>query len=176
MANPTIIVTAGASDANSYCSLAVADQFHLERVPVAATWADASVSERTAALIWATRLLDSLYEWEGSVVTETQALLWPRSGLLYRSGYSVPTTVIPVELQRATAEFARQLMVADRTADNDVAAQGISSITAGPVSIDFDGSAKAASATTVPDIVRSMIPPEWGYVRSRSATLDLIRC
>lgn len=175
MANPTIITTAGSAAANSYCSRSVADQFHLERVPVETTWKDASDTQKDTALIWATRLLDLLYEWEGYVITGTQALLWPRSGLVYRSGYVVPSTIIPFELQRATAEFARQLLVSDRTADNDLATQGIKSLTAGPISIEFDGSAAAASVTATPDIVRAMIPYEWGRVRGMSGTRDLVR-
>ena len=138
--------------------------------------ADASDSAKVAAIIWATRLLDALYEWEGYVLTSTQALLWPRSGLLYRSGYVVPSTVIPVELQWATAELARQLLVSDRTADNDLSTQGIRSLTAGPVSITFDGSATAGTVTAVPDIVKGLIPYEWGYVRGTSRVRDLVRC
>jgi hypothetical protein len=172
----TIVTTAGSASANSYCSRSVADQYHLDRVPVGTTWLNAQDNDKDAALIWATRLLDSLYEWSGYVVNETQALLWPRSGLLYRSGYTVPTTVIPIELQRATAEFARQLLVTDRTADNDLATQGIRSLTAGPISITFDGSATAATVTAVPDLVRGLLPAEWGLVHGRSGTRDLVRC
>lgn len=175
MANPTIDATPGGASANSYATLAVADQFHLERVPVGSTWADAENKDKSAALIYATRLLDALYEWEGFVVTAEQALLWPRQGMLYRNGYNVPVTVVPVELQRATAEFARQLMVSDRTADNDLATQGIRSLTAGPISLTFDGSARPASSTAVPDIVRSMIPTDWGRVRGTSSVICLER-
>lgn len=175
MALPSIITTAGSASANSYCSRADADQYHKERVPVAVTWGDASDSEKDAALIYATRLLDTLYLWDGWVASETQALLWPRSGMVYRNGYSVPTTVIPTDLVRATAEFARQLLVSDRTADSDVVTQGIKSITAGPVSIEFDGTAQAATATTIPDLVSKMLPPGWGCVRGRSGVVDLVR-
>jgi len=175
---PTLVATAGAADANVYCTRAFADQFHLERVPPDSTWANAQDKDKDRALVYATRLFDALYEWSGWVVNDTQALLWPRSGMVYRSGHAVPTTVIPVDLQRATAEFARQLLASDRTSDSsDLASQGITALKVGPISIDFEGSASAAeSGAVIPDIVASMLPASWGYVRGRSGVIDLVRC
>lgn len=170
----TLIVTAGASNANSYVSIAVADQFFLDRPPVGATWDDAGDSEKTKGLLWATKLLDSLYEWGGTVVTETQALLWPRHGMVYTNGYTVPSTIIPVQLQHATAEFARQLLEEERTTDSDIETQGIRKLVAGPVELEFKDS---VTDKVVPDAVANLIPRHWySSIKGRaSMTAELLR-
>jgi hypothetical protein len=169
----TLVATAGAANANAYCTLLVAEQYHLDRPAAGTTWGTASTDQKDAALLWATKLMDSLWDWSGYVVTETQALLWPRTGMYYRSGYTVPTTIIPTELQHATAEFARQLLAEDRAADSDIETKGLTSLKAGPVALTFKDS---VVAKVVPDAVWSLIPEEWGTVRGRrSARLELLR-
>lgn len=160
----TLDTTVGGASANAYVSLAEANQYHLDRPAAGTTWADASDDEKNAAILWATKLLDSLYEWNGYVVNETQALLWPRYGLVYRSGYTVPSDVIPDELKDATAEFARQLLAADRAGDSDIETLGITSLRAGPVALSFKNS---VTAKVVPDAVYHLIPEEWGIPRGR---------
>lgn len=173
MAVSTLVATAGVADANTYCTLAVANQFHLDRPAAGTTWSAASDAQKNAALLWATKLLDSLYDWTGYVVTETQALLWPRSGMVYRSGYGVETDVIPTELQYATAEFARQLLATDRAGDSDIETQGITSLSVGSVSLTFKD---AVRAKVVPDVVRNLLPREWGAPRGLQArTCELLR-
>jgi hypothetical protein len=169
----TLVATAGASNANAYVTLAVADQYHLDRPAAGTTWSSASADQKTAAILWATKLLDALYEWRGSVAGPTQALLWPRVGMYYRSGYGVDPAIIPAELQQACAEFARQLLVADRAGDSDVETQGITSLRAGSVALTFKDN---VHAKTVPDAVVYLIPRTWGSPRGRlSPVRDLVR-
>ena len=99
MAVSTLVTTAGASNANAYVTLVVADQYHEDRPSVGTTWEDASDDEKNAAILWGTELLDSLMDWEGEVVDDIQSLLWPRYGLVYPSGYAVPSDIIPEQLQ-----------------------------------------------------------------------------
>jgi hypothetical protein len=165
MAVSTLVTTPGASNANAYVDLATADQYHSDRPAVGTTWSSATDVDKMQAILWATKLLDSLYDWTGWVIDDTQSLLWPRTGMYYRNGYYVPSTVIPTELQYATAEYARQLLVSDRAGDNDVETQGIKSLKAGPVALEFkDG----VTAKVVPDAVFHLIPEEWGVPRGRS--------
>ena len=169
----SLVITAGSATANAYVSLVVAEQYHLDRPAVGLTWTAASDAQKNAAILWATKLLDSLYDWTGYVVSSTQALLWPRYGMWYPSGYYVPSDIIPVQLQQATAEYARQLLVSDRAGDSDIETQGISSISAGPVSISFTDS---VHAKVIPDAVYNLLPPEWGYPRGRAMGVrDLMR-
>ncbi len=54
---PTVIITPGASNANSYCSRADGDAYH-EAHLYASAWTGATADQKDAALFWATRLLD----------------------------------------------------------------------------------------------------------------------
>lgn len=161
-----IVTTPGSASANAYVSLAVANQYHLDRpADGAGTWAAASDDSKAKAILWATQLMDALWEWSGYPTDAVQSLLWPRGAMLKRNGWEyVDIAVVPIELQRATAEFACQLLQGDRTADSDIETQGIRQLTAGPVSLSFKDN---VFAKAVPDAVVGLIPPDWGYPRSR---------
>lgn len=94
----------GLADANSYISLADADGYHAE---VGNTeWSDATASDREAALITATRWLDSRYRtrWIGTRGSRAQALDWPRWDAFDADRYQI--VGVPREVQHATAEAA----------------------------------------------------------------------
>jgi hypothetical protein len=159
--------TPGGSLANSYASLAEAESYHLSHA-YPTVWEDANDDERNRALVMATRLLDTLIEWDGWVATPTQALLWPRAGLVYPNRHPILATVIPEQLKWATAEFARQLLSSDRTADSDAAAQGLTSVQAGPVTLTFNRA--QATAEVIPDAVFYMVAI-WGTLRRRGGNV-----
>lgn len=170
-----LITTPGSALANAYVDIATADQYDLDRPSAAGdVWASATAARKSSAILWATLLMDSQWEWVGYPVDAVQALLWPRGAILKRNGWEyVSLTVIPGEIQKACAEYARQLLVSDRAADSDVETQGIKSLTAGPVSLSFKDD---VIAKPVPDIVINLIPPHWGYVRSRNVSArELLR-
>ena len=175
MAVSTLVATAGAANANSYITLADADQNHEDRPAVGTTWADATSDEKNAALLFATKMLDSLVVWTGWVASETQSLLWPRTGMVYRNGYSVDTDVVPTELQEATAEFARQSLVGDITGNSDVEAQGITKIKAGSVEIAFDQA--YIQSQVLPDLCTYYLPASWysSIGGQESSTRELMR-
>lgn len=141
--------------------------------PTSFTGGDDRDAIKIPALLMATRLLDALYRWEGFAVTETQALAWPRVGLITRNGFSIGETTIPTELKDATAEFARQLIAEDLAANNDAETEGLRSLRAGPVTLEFRDN---VTAKVVPDAVFNLLPPEWGYVRTRRPkAFELVR-
>jgi len=157
----TLIATSGASNANSYATQAEADAF-FEAHLYASDWT-ASTS-KDAALVMATRTLDAMVDWSGYIASDTQALQWPRSGMYYRDGlYSIPVNVIPTDLKNAVAEFARALIVEDRTAENDIEANKLRSLKAGPVELSFD---PGVSARVIPDSVLALLPASWFMLRS----------
>lgn len=158
--------TPGGVSANSYATVAEADTYHESRLYVT-DWTGATTPDKTAALVMATRLLDQMYEWAEWSSSTTQALQWPRNGMLdFLELSNIPSTDIPVQLKNATSEFARQLLVGDRSADDDVETKGIKSLSAGPVSLTFTGT---ALPKVIPDAVFNMIPSHWGTVKSRKA-------
>lgn len=165
----TILTTAGAANANAYCDVAFADQYHLDRPAVGTTWSAATTDAKTAAILWATQLMDRMWEWAApSYPTDNiQALLWPRTGILKANGWEYEDYhTIPLAIQRATAEYARQLLVSDRAGDSDIQTLGVTSMKAGPVAFTFKDS---VYAKVVPDTVWILIPEGWGCVRGRSS-------
>jgi hypothetical protein len=165
----TLVTTPGAADAVSYASVAEADAYHLTHL-YATDWDAASETQKEAALVMATRVLDaSPRAWLGAASVETQALGWPRTGLVNRNGFAIASGELPSALKQATAEFARQLLTADRTADNAIVLQGIASLSAGPVSLSFRDrepeylaiTRKESLEAVVPDAVIALLVPSW---------------
>src|SRR5688572_1750094 len=101
MPTPTLVATAGAANANSYALLAEANAYHDARLH-SEDWTGASADTRTVALIMATRLLDAMYVWDLYPTDATQALQWPRNGMLAANRLEgVPSNEIPPELKNA---------------------------------------------------------------------------
>lgn len=170
---PTINAAPGASDANSYLTLAEANNYFASRVEVPG-WVNAD--DPSALLIMATRTIDMMLSgarirqpdgfyrigprWTGAPATTTQALAWPRISMLNRNGVPIAANVIPIELKDAVAELAGALGTGDRLVDNDVAVQGITSVKAGSVSLTFDQS-KLQTTKILPDTVFMFLVPSW---------------
>ena len=158
----TLVETTGAANANTYATLAEANTYHDDRTADAAdTWAAGTTTDdiKNKALLTAARWLDALFVWTGSIVDGTQVLLWPRVGMLERSAqYIITETTIPQELKDAQAEFALALIIDDRQADSDIETLGLTSLSAGPVSMSFK---ESQQAKVVPDAVANLIPRHW---------------
>src|SRR4030095_8636958 len=107
--------------ANSYVTVEDASAFLTRRLETDA-WTHASVTDQSAALQWATQLLDTQIEWYGIPTFPDQALALPQTGLIDSWGRWLPTDVIPVAVQQATALYAMALLDAsmdDGTASSD---------------------------------------------------------
>lgn len=108
---------AGSPTANSYVTLANATGYLAGRLytepwfalPTSPTLEDVTW-RNSSALIWATRLLDEQVAWFGMPTTITQALGWPRSGVVDRQGRTVASDTVPVTIQMATTFYALALL------------------------------------------------------------------
>jgi hypothetical protein len=101
----------------SYISVADADTYHVAYTG-SSSWTASTPTDaiKERVLRRATLVIDARYvlRWKGERFTENQALDWPRQDVEDASGYFILTTVIPVDLQRATAELAlRELTETD---------------------------------------------------------------
>jgi hypothetical protein len=103
----TVTATAGASDANSYLSVAAGDALANETLGTL-KWATATTDNKGRALIMATRYLDEL-EWIGSRATTTQALAWPRTDAVCGE-WSFGSGVIPQPIKQACFDLAEALL------------------------------------------------------------------
>lgn len=135
-----VVSTPGATDANSYVSVADADAYFNNRLR-SATWTAASTDDKGRALIMATADLDANVEWDISTTGwrthSTGALEFPRVAVETRTGDAFyDKESIPPFLVEMTCEQALAHLTGERTTDAD--ARGVTSVTAGAVSVTFD--------------------------------------
>lgn len=163
-----IDTTPGGASANSYATVAEFKTYRTNRLPSVAGVLTASDAQIEAGLIVAARALDASFDWTGSAVDSTQALTWPRKGMLTRNGFAVPTsgaTSIRPELKDAQCEWAYQLLAGiDTTSDNDAAKQGISSVRAGDVAVAFQN-VNTSTEESVDMIIRRL-GSEFNYLNA----------
>lgn len=164
----TIVATAGGATANSYCTLAQANTYHEERLHID-DWTNASTSKKNSALVWATRILDEVMNWYGYKNSSVQALRWPRSSIYDQDGYPVTSSAIPIFLREATAEFARHLIIEDRTLETNRDTIGYKKMEIGDLKLEIDPD-PTAKKITVPPSVWSMVRPYCTRI-GRSRTL-----
>ena len=146
----------GMSGANSYADVADGEMY-FEGHLYASAWTAASEDTKGAALIMATRLVDTQFQFNGYRAHETQALQWPRercpdpdrnavTSSLQSPVLSsfVPNDVVPTGVSWAVCEMARELLIADRTAAPP--GEGISSTQTSTASHDSSGGSSSQSS------------------------------
>jgi hypothetical protein len=148
------------------------------RGDLAAWYGEQDLQLRTAALIWATRLLDEQVNWFGHPLTRTQALAWPMTGQVDQYGRIVSQETIPIVIQRATAFYALALL---RDQSESVQAldgqQNIRSLSLGDTTIAFQQAPRPSSwraAQMIPPDIRHML--RWYGTIAGSAMVPLRRC
>lgn len=97
----------GKTNADSYISLADANTYDAAYV-VDSNWATATDGNKEIALRKGTQYLDARYQgaWRGQRSNETQALAWPRTGVIDDDGFGLDADEMPVNLKRAAVEAA----------------------------------------------------------------------
>jgi hypothetical protein len=173
----TIDATVAGANANSYATIAEANAYFESRLALASPWEDYSDDEKTRLLIMAARLLDAMAQpvktliarngsdyyrvrpqWTGAAATTTQVMAWPRTGMFDQNGNEILSTIIPQTLKNVQSEFAGQLGLGDRSLDNPVIVQGLTSLKAGSVSLSFKDS---IMPQVIPDAVYNLMPISW---------------
>jgi hypothetical protein len=145
----------GMADANSYADAADGDAYfdgHL----YGSAWTAATQGRKEAALVMATRLIDSQFQFSGFRAHSEQALQWPRtecpdpdrgsSAWGSRSPECVELDVVPAAVAQATCEMARELLIVDRTAAPP--GEGIGTVQSSQASHDGTSGTSSQSSTT----------------------------
>ena len=136
----------GVADANSYITLADADQY-VDNTSGDSTWtAPATDANKEKALRLATQYVDAEYadQWKGTASADNQSLDWPRAGVTLRDGYGIDSDEIPQALKDAVCELAVDYLV-NGTLMADVSSPGsVKRKQAGPVSIEYFGADQVA--------------------------------
>lgn len=103
----TVVATAGASNANSYLTVAAADDL-ADLYLGTLNWASATTDNKGRALVMATRYLDEL-SYIGTKAATTQALLWPRTEAEC-GDWSFTSSEIPKPIKQAAFDLAEYLL------------------------------------------------------------------
>lgn len=151
----TLVAETGAvvANANSYATAAQARSYALGRL-YSEDMQNVTQSTLEAALVWATRLLDTQVRWNGIKYDQNQALEWPRVGVYDKSGFLYDFDEIPQWLIDAVCELSLFLLKEDRTADQDT--YGFSRMKVADLEIDID---KFDRRNVLPDSVIAMVRP-----------------
>lgn len=147
---PVLNAAVGSPTANSYVTIAWADEYFDSRFPVPTIWLALSDDDKARALIRATDLIDVAVEWAGQVTYPDQALQWPRMGMRDARGIDVPPDKLPLNLLKAVCEQALILTAQNAAADNplDSVTPAITSIAVDGISVGLDHSRIMTDPTT----------------------------
>jgi hypothetical protein len=159
------------ANANAYCTLVEARAYYDTNLYATDVQLQDD-TKLTKGIITATSLIDEGFSWLGTPATTLQALCFPRWGLFELSGRLIVQTTIPQKVKDATAELARQLLLSDRTADNDLETLGVKELNVeGAVRLRFD----QPIAKVLPDRVVNMLL-QWGIPRLERGMAKVTRC
>ena len=124
-----LVVETGTASATaeSYASVADVDSYALARGMTAWTGID---SVKESALRNATQYIDATYRFKGYRVAQHQALMWPRSGVVF-DGYMLAYDVIPAMLKTACIELAIKAISGSLIVDP--ASQYVTDVQVGPI-------------------------------------------
>ena len=184
----------GKANANSYAAVADGDAY-FEGHLYASPWTTASEASKMAALVMATRLVDSQFQFCGFRAHSDQALQWPRTecldpdrGLVTVSPLApilsnfVPYDSVPRAVVQATCEMARELIVTDRTAAPP--GEGISSTeTSQVMNTDVSGSSSTSRTSyskedtrpIVSRVAQAMLAKYGALIQGGSGSVRLVR-
>lgn len=173
----------GLSTANSYASAADGDLYH-EKHSYASAWTAATTGNKEKALMMATRLIDSCYEFNGFKKSNSQALQWPReaardpdrrdvrlTALQNLIGPFFESDAVPQALIDATCEMAREVLVENRTDKPE--GEGIKQLNiVGSIGMTFDVKDRQP---IIPRLVQMMLSKFGTYIGLQTGTAKLIR-
>jgi len=184
----------GLASANSYASVADGDAY-FEGHLYATAWTAATSGTKAAALVMATRLVDTQFQFNGYRANEDQALQWPRercpdpdrnavTSSLQSPVLSsfVPSDEVPKGVANAVCEMARELLIADRTAAPP--GEGISSTQTSSATHDSAGGSSSQSSTTyskedtrpiMSRVAQAMLAKYGALIQGSSGSVRLVR-
>ena len=172
----------GVANANSYADANDGDAYH-EGHLYASAWTAATTANKEKALVFATRLIDSQFQFNGWRSNDEQALQWPRDHcpdpdkglsiaivLRLRGASFVDFDVVPKAVVDATCEMARELLIVDRTAAP--AGEGMASTYNGPVGTKYS---KGDTRPIISHVAQAMLAKYGALMSGGSGAVRLLR-
>jgi hypothetical protein len=184
----------GKSDANSYASVAEGDAY-FEAHLYASAWTAADAGTKASALVMATRLVDTQFQFNGYKAHESQALQWPRERCVDPDRNAVTSSLqspilssfvasseVPRGVRYAVCEMARELLILDRTAAPP--GEGISSQQTSQSSHDASGGSSSQTTTSyskedlrpvISRVAQAMLGKYGALIQGGSGSVRLVR-
>jgi len=119
----------------------------------AESWLSLTEPNKNASLIQASFLLDSNFDWLGSITDQAQELRWPRTGVVDKDNRQIPSNAVPNLIKYATALMALHLTKAGGIS---TVTTNLKSLKVGPISLSMD-SDESITSQVVPKMVVSLI-------------------
>jgi len=156
----------GLSTAESYVSVASADT-RLAALGLT-NWATLSTTEKEQALRRATARMEQAYRprWKGDRRTSTQALAWPRTGVVIDGYIMVDSDVVPTDIANACAELAFKAAAGDLNPDLD---RAVIREKVGPIETEYSSASPQSVRYRATDMALSP------YLYGSSAMATLVR-
>lgn len=136
----------------SYLSIEEATEL-LTNTIGAESWMSLTDTNKNASLIQASFLLDSNFDWLGSITDQAQELRWPRTGVVDKDNRQIPSDVVPQSVKYATALMALHLTKAGGIS---TVATNLKSLKVGPISLSMD-SEESVTSQVVPKMIVSLL-------------------
>lgn len=144
----TIDAVSGSPTANSYVTLEEANSY-LEAHLQASTWALLDDEKKKAAIVSATRLIDT-EQFLGRRLHQSQSLAWPRTYIYDFDGYAV--SGIPSKLKSAVCEYAIWNLTEDDRLAGAFEIDNMESVEIGPIKYKI-----GPNAESMPDLVEDLL-------------------
>jgi hypothetical protein len=172
----------GMADANAYADVADGNAYHDGHL-YATAWTGATDDQKAVALVMASRLIDTEYQFNGLRSVDSQALQWPRvncldpdkapipilTSLLLVDPF-VPFSIVPKQVVQATCEMARELLIADRTAAP--AGEGLKYFNQSGTQTGYD---KTDRRPVISTVAQALLDKFGSLIAGRSGAVRLVR-
>lgn len=134
----TLDATVGGVGSNSYLSVARADELAALYPSQASrdAWLGLEQQDKIKHLIAATSILNKYVQFVGRLVSDDQALSWPRTEAYDKEGRLIEYNVIPLQVEQATIDTACWLAVNDGKSSAVSPAQ-YQSLRVGPIALEY---------------------------------------
>ena len=128
------------------------------------SWLSLADDLKNASLIQATFLLDSSFNWAGTIASDTQELRWPRNNVTDQDGRLIANDAIPNALKTAVAMLAVNLV---KSSGINGVSNNVKSIKVGPIAIGLD-STESVDEQIIPRYIISVL----GFLGSYTGPSD----
>jgi hypothetical protein len=128
----------GLANANSYGSLAEADDYFTSHPYYSDAWFEFGEPERKNLLIRAAMEMNTLVRWRGYITNVGQGLPWPRSLVYDNEGRLIADNVVPTQVKYAQFEMAMFLGRGDPYAASS--SEGVDRLKIDVIELEFSSS------------------------------------